>query len=98
VLIVVSDIYYYYTIYWFYVSSTFCFSKISIFSGLSLYLPCLGVGVAASASVSPCSQLSLPRPRLNSSVSKKCLDYITAFYQLHQCDAYILQKLTILLL
>jgi len=45
------------------VRPTFCFPRVSVFSDLSLHLPCLGLGMTASVPASPRSQLSLLRPR-----------------------------------
>jgi len=70
-----------------------------LFSGLSLCLPCLGLGVAASAPVSsqlfpvftalavvPCP---LPVPR------KKCLDYITDVYVSLLCVSHCMYEIMI---
>jgi len=71
VLIVVSDRHY----HWFYASSAFSYSRISILqASVSLHLFCLGLGVAASASVSHRPRQFCIRPCL---CLEKCLDYIT---------------------
>jgi len=64
VLNFISGRHYYCTFYWFYVSGRlyFLFFSYFYFSGNSLCLPCFSLGVAASASVLPRFQLSLPRP------------------------------------
>ena len=41
----------------------FLFTSCFCFSGLRLHLPCLGLGMAASASALPWSPFALPRPR-----------------------------------